>query len=177
MPSPKKLPDINLLREVFRYEEAKLVWNVRPIEHFQTYQAWKAWNTKFSNKPSGCFGKKGYIEVRFSKRSYKAHRIIYALVHGDVLYDIDHVNGDCVDNRIENLRVATATENNCNQRLRSDNLSGIKGVYWNPEKNRWIAQISKNKKTTSKSFVSVNDAETWVTENRLKIHMDFANHG
>ena len=72
---------------------------------------------------------------------YKAHRIIYKMVHGSDAYHIDHINGDTLDNRPCNLRSVTASENGKNQRLRNTNKSGVMGVLFNEKTGRWVAQI------------------------------------
>jgi hypothetical protein len=65
---------------------------------------------------------------------------------------VDHINGNTLDNRKINLRICTAGENNCNQRKRSDNTSGYRGVSYNKEKKRWVAYISKNGKRYSLGY-------------------------
>lgn len=59
---------------------------------------------------------------------------------------IDHVNGDGLDNRRSNLRIASRRDNNRNVPLRSDNTSGFKGACWDRRANKWLASISVNGK-------------------------------
>lgn len=54
---------------------------------------------------------------------------------------IDHKNGDTLDNRRANLRLATRTQQNANCGRRRDNKSGYKGVSWKPRRNKWCAEI------------------------------------
>ena len=54
----------------------------------------------------------------------------------------DHKNHDELDNRRSNLRSATIQQNNCNQRVRTDNNSGHKGVTWHKAANKWASQIN-----------------------------------
>ena len=66
---------------------------------------------------------------------------------------VDHRNGDTLDNRRKNLRIATNAQNQHNQRwLRSDNTSGFKGVTWHADKGKWNAQIYVNKKRKSLGY-------------------------
>lgn len=58
----------------------------------------------------------------------------------------DHINRDRLDNRRKNLRSVTRSENIINSKVRSDNTSGYKGVYWLKEKSRWLAAICKDGK-------------------------------
>ena len=54
---------------------------------------------------------------------------------------VDHINGDGLDNRRANLRPATASQNQANQRKRRDNTSGFRGVQWHAPGKRWRAVI------------------------------------
>lgn len=60
--------------------------------------------------------------------------------------ETDHVNGDGLDNRRENLRACTASENQRNRSVRVDSWSGFKGVQWSPKKNRWSVRITHNRR-------------------------------
>ena len=61
--------------------------------------------------------------------------------------DVDHINGDTLDNRLCNLRVCTRGQNNMN-RVKKPNCSSIyKGVSWQKKIKRWVAKISINNKT------------------------------
>lgn len=54
---------------------------------------------------------------------------------------VDHIDGDGLNNRRENLRPATSSQNNRNAKRRSDNTSGFKGVTWRRRERKWAAQI------------------------------------
>lgn len=71
------------------------------------------------------------------------HRVIAETPDG---MDTDHADGDGLNNRRANLRVATPSQNNKNQRIRADNTSGFKGVSWFKPHGRWRAQIGVNGK-------------------------------
>lgn len=71
----------------------------------------------------------------------------------------DHANRNPLDNRKENLRLATNEENTQNRNKRSDNTSGIIGVSWDKKKQKWIARISVHKERVYLgSFVNKSDA-------------------
>ena len=59
---------------------------------------------------------------------------------------VDHINGDPLDNRRDNLRVVTVQENCMNQGMSKRNKSGITGVSWNKSANKWEAKIAYKKK-------------------------------
>lgn len=92
---------------------------------------------------------------------------------------IDHINGDGLDNRKQNLRICTKSENACNRGIDRDNTSGYKGVCYISNKTkrvkRWIAQIAINKKhicigyfhTKEEAAIAYNEAAT-------KYHGEFA---
>ena len=72
--------------------------------------------------------------------------------------DVDHINGDHLDNRDENLRPAARSENNCNARkLREHKSSKYKGVCWCKNKSRWMAQIQVNNRHLVVGYYSSED--------------------
>lgn len=60
---------------------------------------------------------------------------------------VDHINGDTLDNRKNNLRICLHKENCKNQKIRKNNTSGIKGVYFSTEKRKWYSKIMLEYKT------------------------------
>ena len=89
-----------------------------------------------SNHPTG------YAQVSVGGKKLYAHRIIYAIAHGTMPKgQIDHVNGNRVDNRIENLRDVSSSENNHNRKMNKNNSSGFPGVYWSSQHQKWRAYI------------------------------------
>ena len=95
----------------------------------------------------GSWGSKGYIGVCIDGRHYFAHRLAWFYVSGDwPPQQIDHINGNRSDNRIENLRLADQSHNNANSPKRQRNRSGFKGVSLH--KGRWRAAITKGRKST-----------------------------
>ena len=87
----------------------------------------------------------GYVRGNVgNERMEYLHRFLLN-IQGNVI--IDHINGNPLDNRKCNLRIATPTQNNMNMKKRSDNISGYKGVGWQKKRNKWRARITINKKT------------------------------
>lgn len=93
----------------------------------------------------------------------RLHRVVMERMLGRSLRRhelVDHINGDKLDNRRENLRLATNAENQFNRDLPAHNTTGYKGVYRNPNGRRqWTAAITVNrKKRHLGSFHTAEDA-------------------
>lgn len=82
----------------------------------------------------------GYAMARIKGTNKKIllHRLILNAPNGRM---IDHINHNVLDNRKENLRFCSVTENARNSKLCSKNTSGYKGVSWRANRNRWLAEI------------------------------------
>lgn len=78
-----------------------------------------------------------YATVNAGGKNHFAHRVIWIMYNGpiDKSFVVDHINGDSLDNRIENLRVVKQISNNRNASLRKDNSTGTCGVYFTTAQN------------------------------------------
>jgi len=84
-----------------------------------------------------------YRQVKLFGKMYKVHRIIWLMKTGSFPdHYIDHIDGDGLNNRWSNLRSATPSQNMMNQRVRSDSITGIKGVSFDKQRNKWYAYIN-----------------------------------
>jgi len=89
----------------------------------------------------------GYCQVNLHQCKKLTHKRIHQLVANAFIDNIDnkkcvdHINNDRLDNNVKNLRFATHQENNRNRKLTNKNKSGVKGVYFHNERNKWCAQI------------------------------------
>ena len=85
----------------------------------------------------------GYRQINVDKRTYKAHNLVWLYFHGAFPTNvIDHINGNRLDNRIENLRDVTRQQNSWNlQKAKRNSKSGYLGVCWRPTRNAWKAEI------------------------------------
>lgn len=117
-------------------------------------------NSKKAGEIAGRIDSNGYAKVYYRRCSLPVHRLIWLYMTGEMgSFEIDHINGIKSDNRWENLRAVTRSENMKNTSLRSDNKSGYPGVSWNTKDKRWIARICVGGARKSLgSFKSVEDA-------------------
>lgn len=121
----------------------------------------------------GWIRKDKYRLCRINGKDYYQHRLVFLYLFGEIpLKYVDHINGDPSDNRIENLRQATQSENIQNQKKpHVDNKSGYLGVHWSNLYKTWIAQISKNgKRKTLGRFKTAEDAHKRYLEEKSIFH-------
>lgn len=85
----------------------------------------------------------GYRQIKIDGQLHQSHRLAWLYVHGYFpLQDLDHVNGDRSNNKLNNLRLASRAENTQNQRkARIDNTGGYLGVSFVKRTSRWRARI------------------------------------
>lgn len=92
---------------------------------------------------AGSVTRYGYLKICLNHKNYMAHRVAWLIVNGEwPKSELDHINGNRLDNRICNLREATPHQNQANKGMRSDNTSGVKGVTWDKSRGKWMAAIS-----------------------------------
>ena len=121
----------------------------------------RGWNRKYAGKPALTYLCAGYLSGTLLGSAVLAHRVAWLLHYGEwPAGQIDHINGDRTDNRIENLRVVTATENNRNRKVPKTNISGRIGVSRSSRSpGRWQAFIKKDGKSRYLgSYRSVEEA-------------------
>lgn len=100
---------------------------------------------------AGCVNK-GYVRIRIGKVGYLAHRIVWLYHHGYMPEsDVDHIDRNPLNNRIDNLREVSDQCNIRNQKKRTDNTSGVTGVFWDKSKRKWGAKIVVSQKLVSVS--------------------------
>lgn len=89
---------------------------------------------------AGCFDQDGYIKIKINRTLYMAHRLAWLYVYGNFPSDqIDHINCFKSDNRISNLREATASQNHHNLYKNKNNTSGYKNVCFIKGRKKWRA--------------------------------------
>lgn len=117
------------------------------------------------------------IGGRKGKTAY-VHRVVWEAHNGPIPpgMQVDHISGDTRDNRIENLRLATNAQNNCNVGLNSRNTTGHKGISIRSN-GKFRVQVKHGGVTIDKQFSDLDAAIAFAKETRNALHGAFANHG
>lgn len=101
---------------------------------------------KKNNKQAGTINRDGYIHIGIDYKYYKEHRLIYLIFNKNLPEIIDHIDGNKQNNKIENLRSCTKSENCLNAKHKKHSRCGYKGVSYEKRYNSWVASITINGK-------------------------------
>lgn len=153
------------LEEVFRYDPGtgKIYWQTRPPEHFSLSRAWKRFNTQYAGREVGSLGCGDYLVMNLNVGGVPHHISLHHLVWK--LHDrkfepgkvLDHINRDRTDNRIENLRSVTRSENARNSTRRVTFSSGQRCIY--KKGSRWQVVVNHpDKRGSLGTFATVEEA-------------------
>lgn len=141
-----KVPNLEKLRNFIKYDNGVLI---------NKYQRGKC-------KPDTILGTKdrgGYLVMQFDGKLYKVHHIVYYINTGVWPNMLDHIDGNRLNNSIENLRIADHTTNNRNQKIRKTNTFGTVGVSFYNNVKKWSAEIfDKGKKISLGWYNDKNEA-------------------
>jgi len=139
----------------------------------------RRWNTRYAGKVAGTRHSRGYWSICLTdtsgKRPYLAHRLAWFYVYGvwpDA--ELDHINRDKLDNRIENLRAATRSQNQANNHAQRNNKVGMRGVMASYN-GKFMARIRKHGRVVHLgAFLTVEEAKAAYDEAAERIHGEFA---
>ena len=156
---------LTLIEDLLEYQDGDLYWK----------QALST-RVKVGNK-AGSIQTGGYIGISVLGRKYGAHKLVYLLHHKTLPKFVDHIDGNRLNNRIENLRACTRTENNQNTSIRSHNSSGVKNVTWHCQTGKWRVIVRCNGVPFSFGlYKDLEFAELVASAAREKLHGQFASH-
>jgi hypothetical protein len=163
MAKPKCIPSKDYLHQIFEYKNGNLYWKIKPAQRVKIGDI------------AGSISD-GYGQVYLNNSPYKIHRIIFMMHYECVPDQIDHIDGNPLNNKIENLREVTNTQNQFNRKISSRNTTGVKGVSLS-KSNKFVVRISTNQKDKYfGSFDNLELAELVAQEAREKYHGEFARH-
>jgi hypothetical protein len=127
-------PSAERVRELFRYDGEHLIALTQRSRRIRV------------GEPAGGLTSRGYVRVRVDGGRYFEHVLVWLHVTGEWPHQgIDHRNGNPADNRFDNLRLATQSQNSMNRRRRSNNTLGFKGVM-KVQRGRFYAYIWDGKR-------------------------------
>ena len=117
-----------------------------------------------------------YLYCRLNGASIPGHVVAWVCYYGkwpDGV--IDHINGNCQDNRIVNLRDCKQAFNMRNRRLNKNSNSGFKGVTWFPQLSKWRARIAVNgKKYCLGFYLDAKEAAKAYDNGAIRLHGQYA---
>lgn len=147
-----------IVQDQFIYKDGILIRKSTGREANKNYKGWH-----------------GYRRMKINGRKYSQHRIIFLYHHGYLPDQLDHIDRNKLNNKIENLREATGSDNCSNRGLGCNNKSGYKGVHWDKLGKRWRAMIKINyKQRALGSFDNKEEAALAYDLKAQEIHGAFA---
>lgn len=137
------------LKECLSYdhESGVFIWLERPLHHFPSVRSFNAINSRQKGEIAGTIHKSNplsspYLIISISNSRFRAHNLAWLYVNGYMPSgELDHIDGDTLNNRILNLRDVSRSENNKNRSIPSNNSSGVIGVNWDKRTSKWVAGI------------------------------------
>jgi hypothetical protein len=152
------------VQSLFDYRDGFLYWKV------------KHERVKIGDKTKPSPNRGGYHRIGIKNKRYLTHRLIYLYHHGYIPKEIDHIDGNPSNNKIENLREVTHQQNLMNQKSQCGCSSIYKGVCWDKQTNKWIVHIKINGKQKHLGrFKSEINAAKAYNKAAIKFHEEYAN--
>lgn len=155
-----KIISQELLQKIFDYKDGHLYWK------------------KNNKKAGGLHNKKGYEKIMINSVRHYTHKIVFFYHYGYMPEIIDHIDRNPSNNKIENLREVTRSQNQINRKIFKNNKSGHKNVTWNKKDCKWRVYLRlNNKQMYFGSYYDIDYAKFIAETIRYKYHKEFANNG
>ena len=117
-----------------------------------------------------CMNDQQYVLSNAGEKRVKLHHFVFG---NDM--EVDHINRDTLDNRKENLRYCTRSQNHCNKRIQNNNTSGYKGVVFAKHVKKWKARVyDKGRQICVGHFDTKKEAALAYNEAAIKYYGEFA---
>ncbi len=176
-------PTPNQYRSAFDYNplDGWLYWKSElPRELFSTERGWRTIMSQHGGKRAGYVNKHiGCVYVNCFGKMRKAHRIIWEMLHGPIPDGmlIDHINMNSADNRVENMRLATKSQNGMNRKANKISSTGLKGVHLDTRDGVYQAEIGVgNKRIYLGRHLTKGLAAVAYAKASIKYHGSFARY-
>jgi len=157
-------------------------YNYDPVTGIVTYRK----NRKFvligsevgTRASAGMNGNNQYIRTKCKGKVYRLHNIIFLYVEGRLPEgQIDHIDGDKLNNRWDNLREVTQSENSRNRPYSQIGISGVPGVSWNSAREEWKVSVNGNGRRIHLGYFDDFDKACEIREDAEIEHSYHENHG
>lgn len=130
---------------IFAYDQetGNLFWKERPATSKQN----NIFNSMFMGKQVGYIktsnkSKTSYLATRIEGKYHAVHRVVFAMHHGYMPKQVDHIDHNGLNNRIDNLRASSDFDNSRNLPMQKSNTSGHIGVNWHKAAKKWQARAN-----------------------------------
>ena len=154
------------LNEIYEYKDGNLFYKKLVYK-----------NTKAIGDKVGYIAKSGYATTKIKNKSYLIHRLIYLMHYKYLPEQIDHIDGNPINNSIENLRDASGSQNCMNKKISAVNTSGYKNINYIKQINKYRVQLKvKGNPISFGCFSDVELADLVAQEARDKYFGKFARH-
>jgi hypothetical protein len=154
------------VKELFDYQDGNLYWKK------------DNGSKKIKGVIAGYINNNGYRSIRYGKKLYLAHRLVFLWHKGYLPFEIDHIDRNKQNNAIKNLRECTKSQNHFNRSFSQLNTSGYKNVTWHKATKKWQVGLSiLGKYNYFGTYYDVEVANFVAETMRNKYHKQFANNG